>query len=81
MALLSDMNVGDIVKINEDGSPVNFIIVHKGKPSSLYDASCNGVWLLRETTHSVREWEYYNENDYEHSNIDDWLNAETYKDG
>ena len=77
MAYLGDKAVGDIVKIKENGTAVNYIIVHKGKPSSLYDDSCNGIWLLREEIHSNIVWDgtssSYN-NDYENSDIKIWLN-------
>ena len=38
--------VGSIVKIKVNGAAKDFIIVHQGKPSSVYDDSCNGTWLL-----------------------------------
>ncbi len=38
--------IGSKVKLNFGGSPRDFIVVHQGKPSSLYDDSCNGTWLL-----------------------------------
>lgn len=69
---LNDKNVGDIVKIKENGDYVNYIIVQKGKPSDLYDDSCDGVWLLREYVHSNQIWG--DNNDYENSNIHNWLN-------
>lgn len=79
MAYLGDKAVGDIVKINEDGVAVNYLIVHKGKPSDMYDDSCDGVWLLREKTHSNRVWhgtsESTSKNDYENSEIEEWLNS------
>lgn len=77
MAYLGDKNIGDIVKIKENGIAVNYIIVHKGKPSGLYDDSCDGVWLLRETIHSKQAWDgtsNNNDNDYENSDINTWLN-------
>ena len=79
MATLGELNVGDIVKIKEDGIAVNYLIVHKGKPSDLYDDSCNGVWLLRESLHSEQAWHGTNlatsVNDYENSDIETWLNS------
>ena len=79
MAYLGDKNVGDIVKIKEDGVAVNYLIVHKGKPSDLYDDSCDGVWLLREKVHSKRAWHgtsfSTSVNDYENSDIEVWLNS------
>ena len=43
---LGDMAVGSTVKIKVDGTAKDFIIVQQGKPSSSYDNSCNGTWLL-----------------------------------
>ena len=43
---LGDMAVGSTVKIKVNGTAKNFIIVHKGKPSSIYDDSCDGTWVL-----------------------------------
>lgn len=48
---LGARNVGDIVKINENGVPTEFIVVHKGNPNpEMYDDSCDGVWVLRKRT-------------------------------
>ncbi len=43
---LGSKAVGSIVKLNFDGAMREFLVVHQGKPSSLYDESCNGTWLL-----------------------------------
>ena len=79
MAYLGDKAVGSVVKIAENGVATNYIVVHKGKPSSLYDNSCDGVWLLREKTHSKRGWHGTSSstsvNDYENSDIEAWLNS------
>ena len=75
MAYLGDKNVGDIVKIKENGVSQNFIIVHKGKPSSMYDDSCDGVWLLREKAHTMRVWDKNADNDYENSDMKTWLDG------
>lgn len=79
MAYLGDKNVGDIVKIKENGVAVNYLIVHKGKPSDLYDDSCDGVWLLREKTLEKRAWHgtssSTSKNDYENSSVEEWLNS------
>lgn len=77
---LGDKAVGDIVKIKENGVAQNYIIVQKGKPSSMYDDSCDGVWLLRESAHSREPWHgasyETSVNDYENSEINEWLNGE-----
>lgn len=74
---IGDMPIGSVVKIPENGVPTNYIVVHKGKPSSLYDDSCDGVWLLREKTHSRRAWHgtsNTSKNEYENSDVNTWLN-------
>ena len=40
---LGNVPVGQVVKLKENGSPVNYLVVHQGRPSSIYDASCNGT--------------------------------------
>lgn len=75
---LGDKNVGDVVKVKENGTPANFIIVHKGRPSGLYDSSCDGIWLLREQVHSERVFSANKSNDYENSDIRAWLDGTYY---
>lgn len=41
-AKLGTKAVGSIVKLNVNGAAKEFIVVHQGKPSSLYDESCDG---------------------------------------
>ena len=43
---LGSLAVGSSVKIKVNGAAKDFIIVHQGLPSSDYDASCNGVWVV-----------------------------------
>ena len=75
--LLSQVAVGSIVKLNESGSPVNYIVVHQGNPdTSLYDASCNGAWLLRQ---DIAENKPFNSSDYNNpadSDIMEYLNGD-----
>ena len=54
--LASDLAVGSTVKLMEDGTAVEYLVVNQGIPenSSLYDASCDGTWLLRKDVHSSR---------------------------
>ena len=49
---LGQTPVGTIVKINENGTPVNFIVVQQGNPNpSIYSTTFNnGTWLMREDT-------------------------------
>lgn len=69
---------GSIIKLNESGIPVEYIIVQQGKPASgNYDDSCNGTWVRRKDIYSNRQWHTSNVNDYANSAIDSWLNNES----
>ena len=67
--------VGSIVKLKENGALVDYIVVHQGKPSSLYDASCDGTWLLRKDILETCQWHSSNVNDYANSTIKAYLNS------
>lgn len=43
---LGNVSVGTTVKLNVNGAAKEFLVVHQGLPSDMYDASCNGTWLL-----------------------------------
>lgn len=53
---LGNVAVGTVLKLNENGSPQNYIVVHQGLPASMYSNSCNGTWLLRQDIYSTGEW-------------------------
>lgn len=67
--------VGSIVKIKVNGAAKDFIIVHQGKPSSVYDDSCNGTWLMMKDIYENRQWNSSNTNDYANSTIHSYLNS------
>lgn len=67
--------VGSIVKIKVNGTSKDFIVVHQGKPSSVYDDSCNGTWLLMQDIYENRAWHSSNTNDYANSTIHSYLNS------
>lgn len=71
---LSDIAVGSSVYINVDGVSKEFLVVHQGLPSSLYDGSCNGTWLLMKDLYEKRAWGGSN-NDYQNSDIHAYLNG------
>lgn len=52
----SDLAVGSTVKLLENGVAVDYLIIHHGKPSSLYDDSCDGLWLLRKDVYGNTQW-------------------------
>ena len=72
---LGDMAVGSAVKIKVNGTVKDFIIAHQGKPSSVYDDSCNGTWLLMKDIYEKRQWDSSNTNDYAGSTIHSYLNS------
>lgn len=76
--LAQDIAVGSVVKLMEGGTAVEYIVVNQGIPenSSLYDASCDGTWLLRKDIHSERQWSTSNVSIYETSAINTWLNGD-----
>lgn len=76
--LASDLPVGSVVKLMESGTAVEYLVVNQGIPSNsdLYDASCDGTWLLRKDIHSERQWNSVNVNKYGSSSINTWLNGD-----
>lgn len=72
---LRDMAVGSTVKIKVNGTAKNFIVVHQGKPSSVYDDSCKGTWLLMKDIYENRQWHSSDTNDYANSTIHSYLNS------
>ena len=72
---LSSKAIGSTVKLKVNGSARNFIVVHQGKPSSVYDDSCNGTWLLMQDIYESRQWDSSNTNDYAKSTIHSYLNS------
>lgn len=66
--------VGSIVKIKVNGASKDFIVVHQGLPSSAYDASCNGVWVVMKDIYTTMKWDGSN-NDYLNSDMTAYLNG------
>lgn len=71
---LGDMAVGSTVKIKVNGTLMDFIIVQQGSPdSTIYDASCNGTWVLMNVLYILQKWDSRHP-DYASSDISDYLN-------
>ena len=70
---LDSKNVGDIIKIKENSTAVDFIVVHKGAPSTAYYGMDGGVIVLRKDIHSNGVYDSSN-NDYANSDIHSWCN-------
>ena len=73
---LSDYAEGDIVKIIENGTPVEFYVAKHD-----YESSLNGsgrTLVVRKDTYDDRVWDSGNVNAYASSDLDSWFNS-TYK--
>lgn len=74
-----DLPVGALVNAQfTDGTSKQCIAVNQGIPenSALYDASCNGTWMLFKECTEKRAWHSSDVNDYENSTIHAYLNGE-----
>ena len=72
---ISNLAIGSSVFCNVGGVKTEFIVVHQGKPSDMYDDSCNGSWLLMKDVYENRQWNSSNYNSYKASTIHSYLNG------
>lgn len=72
---MSDLEIGQTIKLNLNGTPLDWLVVHQGLPSAIYDASCDGTWLLSKDIYEDRQWHSSNVNDYANSTIHSYLNS------
>lgn len=72
---ISTLAVGSSVYLNVGGVRKEFLVVHQGKPSSMYDESCNGTWLLMKDIYEDRQWHSSDTNYLEFSTIHSYLNS------
>lgn len=78
---ISTLAVGSSVFMNVNGVRTEFLVVHQGLPSSSYDASCDGTWLLMKDVYVNGTWsdpsydEYAN---YSTSRVHEYLNGTFY---
>lgn len=71
---IGSLEVGTLVKMNINGAPWEWRIVHQELPGDMYDASCDGCWLLLNDIYTTRVWDSSN-NDYKNSDIHSYLNG------
>lgn len=70
-----DLLVGQTVAIKEFGTPIPYLVVHQGNPDAgLYDASCEGTWLLRNEIAEMRV--YGSSRFYADSSMPNYLNPD-----
>lgn len=74
---LSRLSVGSSVFLDVGGEIRDFIIVNQGLPSSDYDGSCDGTWLLMKEIYGLGEWNVgiSTSNSYSKSTIHNALNS------
>lgn len=72
---MSDLEIGQMIKLNLNGTPWDWLVAHQGLPSDLYDASCDGTWLLMKDIYEQRQWHSSNVNKLESSTIHSYLNS------
>lgn len=73
---MSDLEIGRSIKLNLNSTPWEWLVVHQGLPSSIYDASCNGTWLLMKDIYESRQWHSSNSNNYAKSTVQRYLNED-----
>lgn len=72
---IGGLPVGTGVYMNYGGARTRFFIVHQGLPSSIYDESCNGTWLLSSNALERYQFDDYAVGDYADSYIKGILNG------
>lgn len=73
---LSSKAIGSTIKLKVNGSAKDFIVVHQGKPSSIYDDSCDGTWLLMKDASAAKStFGNGDGNSYKDSGIHTYLNG------
>ncbi len=66
---IGELLAGTIVYMNVDGARTPYIVVHQGNPdTTVYDASCNGTWVLMKDIYTLTKWQtrqntYYSSSD------------------
>lgn len=72
---LGNVAVGSVVKLKQSGTAQNHLVVHQGLPGAIYDASCNGTWILRENIIDKGPWSSNNVNRLDQSDLMSVLNS------
>ena len=68
---LGNVPVGTILHLKENGVYQDYLVVHQGLPGSMYDASCNGTWMLRVLLNT--KGIFGSDNNYPTSTVAQWL--------
>ena len=72
---LGTLAVGSTITLNVDGAPREWIVVHRGKPSSIYSSTFTGKTILMlKDIYEERAWHSAAVNSYSGSSIHTYLN-------
>lgn len=72
---LGTLAVGSTVKIAVGGTDYDWLVVHQGLPGSMYDASCNGTWLLMKDIYTKMKFDSNRSNLFVNSSLLQYLNT------
>lgn len=73
---LGSLAVGRVVYVDVGGVRTPWLVVHQGRPSTVYyDVSCDGTWLLCKDVYSSKQWSKNVKNDYSLSNIRAYMDS------
>lgn len=73
---LGSLAVGSVVYFAVGGVRTPWLVVHQGRPSTMYyDVSCDGTWLLCKDVYSSKQWSKIVKNDYSLSNIRAYMDS------
>lgn len=72
---VSTLAVGSSVFMNVNGTRTEFVVAHHGLPSSDYDSSCDGTWLLTKDHYGLKAWNNNGIANYADSEIHGYLNG------
>lgn len=73
---IGSIPVGSSIYLDVNNVKTEFLVVQQGIPSSIYDESCDGTWLMMRNIYEKRLWNNTRLNDYENSAIHQYLNGE-----
>lgn len=75
----TDIAIGGSIFTNVNNVRTEFLVVHKGNPdASLYDSSCDGVWLLMKDCYKTSIWNNQLYNIYTNSYLNKEFNDADY---
>ena len=73
---LSSKAIGSTVKIAVGGKDYDWLVMHQGLPSSVYDDSCNGTWLMMKDIYTTMAFNDGGTNTtYDKSIVNAYLNS------